>query len=87
MSKMTVFGLTEASRVRCSVEFLQIFLKEIAAREQFSAAVSLLYTALLKLFARLHLPQRVILKNISQSCQSCDFEKKQFEYFMTEICY
>ena len=46
MSKMTVFGLTEASRVRCSVEFLQIFLKEVATREQFSAAVSLLYTAL-----------------------------------------
>ena len=47
--------LTEASRVRCSVDFLQIFLKEVAAREQFSAAVSLLYTALLKVFARLHL--------------------------------
>ena len=40
VSKTTVFGLTEASRVRCSVGFLQIFLKEVAAREQFSAAVS-----------------------------------------------
>ena len=53
VSKMTVFGLTEASRVRCSMIFLQIFLKEVAAREQFSA-VSLLYTA--------QLPQRVIFK-------------------------
>ena len=51
MSKMTVFGLTEASRVRCSVEFLQIFLNEVAAHGQFPAAVSLLYTALLKIFA------------------------------------
>ena len=40
------------SRVRCSVEFLQIFLKEVTAREHFSAAVSLLYTALLNIFAR-----------------------------------
>jgi len=30
------------------VEFLQNFLKEVAAREQFSAAVSLLYPTLLK---------------------------------------
>ena len=84
---MTVFGLTEASRVRCSMEFLQIFLKEVAAREHFSATASLLFKALLIIiFARLH-PQRVILRNISQSCQSCDFEKKQCEYFMTEKCY
>jgi len=55
VSKMTVFGLTEVSRVRCSVEFLQIFLKQVAAREQFSAAVSVLYTELQKIFARLHL--------------------------------
>ena len=75
MSKMTVFGLTEASRVQCSVEFLQIFLKEVAAREHLSAAASLLFKALLKIFDEATVPQRVILKNISQSCQSCDFEK------------
>jgi hypothetical protein len=64
------------------VEFLQIFLKEVAAREQFSAAVSLLFKALLNIFEAT-LPQRVILKNISQSFQSCEYfmkEKKRIFY-------
>ena len=84
MSKMTVFGLTEASRIRCSVEFLQIFLKEVAAREQFSAAVSLLYTALLKY---LRLRYCYNFKEHSPVMPILRFgEKKQFD-FMTEKCY